>query len=243
MNHLTEQQKQVLEQALRKEKEALLVQLDSETHNNAAEEQDNLFTASHRDTNELSTNDNHPADLGTDLFEKSKEMALDRQYKSKLKQVEHALQQISKPEYGNCTQCGQPIPFERLEAMPSTTTCIHHSNIEAFSSMEDPSDLEPSSLQSTRRAYSASNKDVDTWKIVESWGNSDSPAMADPSEFSSEEDDFYTDADENTGFVEPIEGFLATDLYGEQSIIVRNQAYESFIEHYDDEYDHGTVTD
>lgn len=30
-----------------------------------------------------------------------------------------------------CQVCQEPIPAERLEALPSTTTCVHHSNTTA----------------------------------------------------------------------------------------------------------------
>ncbi|MFE9329129.1 TraR/DksA family transcriptional regulator [Streptomyces sp. NPDC006925] len=26
--------------------------------------------------------------------------------------------------YGHCTECGEPIPEERLSARPATTTCV-----------------------------------------------------------------------------------------------------------------------
>lgn len=35
-------------------------------------------------------------------------------------------------EQRNCSVCGQPIPEERLEALPNTQTCTAHSNAQAY---------------------------------------------------------------------------------------------------------------
>ncbi|MNI26538.1 hypothetical protein D3C73_802400 [compost metagenome] len=42
--------------------------------------------------------------------------------------------------------------------------------------------------------------------------------------------DMYIEADEHDGYVEAYESFVATDLYGEHVTIVRNQAYQDYIQ-------------
>ena len=38
--------------------------------------------------------------------------------------VEHALERLSNGSYGWCEDCGAPIPFERLEAIPWARHCV-----------------------------------------------------------------------------------------------------------------------
>lgn len=38
-------------------------------------------------------------------------------------ELEHALTRVDDGTYGVCTQCGEPIPIERLEALPSSPFC------------------------------------------------------------------------------------------------------------------------
>ncbi|HOV79501.1 MAG TPA: TraR/DksA C4-type zinc finger protein [Bacillota bacterium] len=72
---------------------------------------------------ELSSYDNHPADLGTEVFERSKDFALRESAAITLAAVDDALNKMEKGTYGLCEVCGQEIAEERLEAMPSTTLC------------------------------------------------------------------------------------------------------------------------
>lgn len=39
-------------------------------------------------------------------------------------EVEHALRRLESGEYGLCEACGTPVPFERLEAVPSARFCV-----------------------------------------------------------------------------------------------------------------------
>ena len=63
------------------------------------------------------------ADGGSMAFELEKELTLDENTKHLLNQVEHALVLIKKKKYGNCENCGEPIPVARLEAIPYSTIC------------------------------------------------------------------------------------------------------------------------
>ena len=62
-------------------------------------------------------------DGGSMAFELEKELTLDENTKHLLSQVEHALVLIKKKKYGNCENCGEPIPVARLEAIPYSTIC------------------------------------------------------------------------------------------------------------------------
>ena len=61
------------------------------------------------------------ADGGSMAFELEKELTLDENTRHLLNQVEHALVLIKKEKYGNCENCGEPIPVARLEALPYAT--------------------------------------------------------------------------------------------------------------------------
>lgn len=74
---------------------------------------------------ELSTYDQHPADVATEVFERSKDFALREDAVIKLRAVDHALQKIREGTYGVCDNCGSMIPPERLDAIPYTTQCVH----------------------------------------------------------------------------------------------------------------------
>lgn len=72
---------------------------------------------------ELSTYDNHPADLGTEVFERSKDFALRENAMLTISAIDKALEKINDGTYGACEVCGRDIDLERLEAVPSTTKC------------------------------------------------------------------------------------------------------------------------
>lgn len=67
---------------------------------------------------------NHLADTGTETFEEEKALALEAHLQGLLSKVEEALRRFEEGTYGICEECGQPIPPERLEALPYATTCV-----------------------------------------------------------------------------------------------------------------------
>ncbi|MGI6188451.1 MAG: hypothetical protein GX041_00300 [Clostridiales bacterium] len=73
---------------------------------------------------ELSTYDNHPADLGTETFEQEKYVAIRNQQLEYLGDIRDSLQRIEKGTYGICAYCGAEIGFERLDSYPTAKLCI-----------------------------------------------------------------------------------------------------------------------
>mgnify|MGYP000921108715 CR=1 FL=1 len=73
---------------------------------------------------ELSVYDNHPADIGSELFERAKDLGLQDNARLLLQKVEHALAKVQDGSYGRCDQCGGLIGEERLEAVPWADKCI-----------------------------------------------------------------------------------------------------------------------
>ena len=73
---------------------------------------------------ELSTYDNHPADLGSETFERSKDSALADNALVLLDRIDGALERIEQGSYGICESCGQPITSARLTAVPYAARCL-----------------------------------------------------------------------------------------------------------------------
>jgi DnaK suppressor protein len=60
----------------------------------------------------------------TESFELEKRLALEKQIRERLGEVEHALEKLEKGTYGLCDICGQPIDPDRLEALPQANLCL-----------------------------------------------------------------------------------------------------------------------
>ncbi|MCC5911956.1 MAG: TraR/DksA C4-type zinc finger protein [Clostridiaceae bacterium] len=75
-------------------------------------------------TEELSAYDNHPADLGTEMFLTSMQANLEDNEKYRLNEIEDALARLEQGEYGVCRGCGNEIKDERLEILPEAATCM-----------------------------------------------------------------------------------------------------------------------
>jgi RNA polymerase-binding transcription factor DksA len=73
---------------------------------------------------ELSSIDQHPADIGTETFEREKDISILEQVEAELADVEHALRRLEDGTYGICEACGQPIGEDRLEALPAARFCL-----------------------------------------------------------------------------------------------------------------------
>lgn len=91
------------------------------------ENKDDRLEQSLEDTvGELSTFDNHPADMGTELFEREKEITLNERKKQELEEIDQALQAMKDGTYDLCQECGRKIKEERLLAAPTTRYCFEH---------------------------------------------------------------------------------------------------------------------
>lgn len=77
---------------------------------------------------ELASYDNHPGDLGTETFEREKDLGLRNNAIEQLQQVKVALERIDAGSYGFCASCGGIISEARLEALPSSTECVDCQN-------------------------------------------------------------------------------------------------------------------
>lgn len=60
----------------------------------------------------------------TESFELEKRLAVEKQVRDHLAEVEHALDKFEKGTYGLCDSCGQKIAPARLEALPQASLCV-----------------------------------------------------------------------------------------------------------------------
>jgi len=68
---------------------------------------------------ELAHYDQHPADQGTETFEREKDLSILESLESELDELEAALRRLDDGTYGIDEVTGQPIDPERLDALPT----------------------------------------------------------------------------------------------------------------------------
>lgn len=240
MSHLTEQQLAELKSDLENAKQDTYSRLEDKEHYG--------LRGSLRDnTSELSSIDNHPADIGSEMFERGKDLALNEHDELQLTRINGALERMARGTYGICETCGKPISFERLKAIPETSYCKEDSK-QTFVSERRPVEeliLTPPFGRTSLDEHEDQNgfDGEDTWQIVESFGTSNSPAMAEDNEIDDYNDMEIEASEELDGFVEPYESFIATDIYGENVFFYRNGVYRKHMEateHLDSEDSLGT---
>lgn len=106
-----------LRQRLQEEKELLIEQI---THL----EKTGLDMALGESIGELSVYDNHPADIGGEVFERGKDIALRDNAHIIVEKIEKALSKIAEGTYEYCSKCGEKIPIARLDAIPWAIECV-----------------------------------------------------------------------------------------------------------------------
>ncbi|KNZ70153.1 TraR/DksA family transcriptional regulator [Thermincola ferriacetica] len=201
---------QYFEQRLQQEKQDLLTRIDRMESTLDISLGDSL--------SELSAYDNHPADIGDELFERSKDIALREVTRIQLDQVEDALERIREGTYGRCERCGKEIPRERLEAMPTTTYCIECK--EKDEELPDrhirPIEEDVIAPPFGMRTHDDSQFELgdaedeiefdgeDAWQQVARWGTSETPQDISVHGIT-DYDHMYIDADENVGTVQDVE--------------------------------------
>ncbi len=66
----------------------------------------------------------HPADMGTDTSEEEKAYIIGSASGRVLADIDEALENLDKEDFGVCVSCGQPIGRDRLEVVPYAKLCI-----------------------------------------------------------------------------------------------------------------------
>ena len=73
---------------------------------------------------ELSSSDQHPAELATETLERELDQSVVQAARAELAECEAALERLDAGTYGVCEECGKPISGERLEALPFARYCL-----------------------------------------------------------------------------------------------------------------------
>lgn len=164
-------------------------------------------------TGELSLYDNHPGDVATELYEREKDAALEEHAEEDFEKVQLALKAMEDGTYGVCKKCNEPIPYERLEIIPTTLYCVKHSPEQ---DVKDYRPVEEKILEAPRNgSFSHSRAEVrdtqDSFQEVARFGTSESPSdrMGDHESYS----DLYR---EEEGFVEEVDKYGTNRLDGKR---------------------------
>jgi len=91
---------------------------------------------------ELSLYDNHPADIGTEVFLREQDEGFKNSLKDTMLEIQDSLIDINKGNYGDCKVCHKKIDEKRLEVIPYLKTCLECSNeiepnLKMYESLED----------------------------------------------------------------------------------------------------------
>ncbi|PZN06859.1 MAG: transcriptional regulator [Bacillota bacterium] len=179
---------------------------------------------------ELSTYDNHPGDVGTETFERAKDVARRRDVQRALHDIDAALARLEEGTYGYCQRCGRPIPRERLEALPATPYC--EACAEAMAEREkrvrgtarpvEEALLSPPFARSWRDDTDEVDFDgEDAWQSVAQYGSSDTPQdVGEPATYP----DVYEDAGDDGGLVEHTDRLLDLRFESAEDVAVAQEA-------------------
>ena len=66
----------------------------------------------------------HGVEQATSTIERELDTTVVQKAQAELEEVKAALQRLEEGKYGICDVCGQPIPDERLAALPATRYCV-----------------------------------------------------------------------------------------------------------------------
>ncbi|WP_252503901.1 TraR/DksA C4-type zinc finger protein [Sporosarcina sp. Marseille-Q4943] len=227
---LTNEQKTMLKESL----------LEMKSQFQKTKSETDIRDSAREEVGELSTYDNHPGDMGTELFEREKDLALHVHASDESGKVERALEALTNGTYGFCEVCKSEIPYERLEALPYTTYCIEHSpdqdvpndrpSEEDVLIMANPNTF-ADRRETTHREHNERDSE-DSFQEIAKSGTSETP-----SDFIGDHDDYNTLYDDEIldGAVEEVEEFISTDITGETRGFVRSDISEEYEGKLDDE--------
>lgn len=159
---------------------------------------------------ELSNYDNHPAEMGTEVFQVEMNNALRVHEEYILNEIDEALDRINEGTFGKCALCGKEIGTERLEVLPYAEVCIE---------CAESKKLEPEIVGKTRpneelvldapfgRKYLNEQEDdeyegIDYLNDLMKYGSADSPQdLGGYADF----EEFFTNEVDNQGIVDPMD--------------------------------------
>lgn len=105
--------------------------------------------------NELSLYDQHPADIGSELYEREKDSGLLELLELEMEKINDAINRYNAGKYGICEMCGQAIEEARLERLINTTLCANCANQaqDKFIRPEEEKLINPGSMADRGEAF------------------------------------------------------------------------------------------
>ncbi|GAA0707825.1 TraR/DksA C4-type zinc finger protein [Paraclostridium ghonii] len=111
------------EKILKKEKNNI-TKLVYEMEDNTVFGNTDKHTSEKYTSGELSSYDNHLADIGSEVYMQEMQNSLTNHEKFKLNEIDNALYKIKNGSYGVCESCKKNIEEDRLDFIPETRLCL-----------------------------------------------------------------------------------------------------------------------
>lgn len=228
---LTNEQRQELKSSLLEQKEQLSLQMNEE-------EQGKRSMSERESVGELSSYDNHPADMGTELYEREKDFALSEHANSELDKVEKALAAMEDGSYGICEVCGNDIEFGRLQAVPSTTFCVEHTPEKRLPDdrpVEEELLHPPADNSFGNRDRKSPVEDYeDSFQEAARYGTSETPSDFE-GDYRNYGELYEKEAEHEEGFPEDYESYAASDMEGKNTKVYPSRGMKELEEYLDEE--------
>jgi len=156
--------------------------------------------------------DNHPGDVGSETFEREKELGLRDSYRTTLELIELALDRLAHGSYGRCERCGKTVPEARLRALPWTPFCLDcEESVEQERVARRAGRRRRRSVRLVSRPWGVlrdrraggrlSGRPLDAWQAVARYGTSSGPARLPRGAF----DEAAAGQEEDEGVVDPMD--------------------------------------
>lgn len=143
---------------LKKEKQEL-ENLISEMKDNTLFGNTTEHTSEKYSSGELSSYDNHPGDIGTEVYMNDMQNSLTNHQRFHLEKINDALSKIEENSFGYCENCHQQIEPERLEILPETTLCSNCAK-ESESTAHDDEHYDLNNINQNPHFYSEYTKNL-----------------------------------------------------------------------------------
>lgn len=182
--------------------------------------------ASDMSSGELSQYDNHPADAGTELYEREKDTALLGHLREELSDIQYSLKRMEKGTYGICEITGQVIPDDRLAALPTARTIVATSPNQDISTDRPVEEDVLHDLESTY-GQSSSDPEYNEENAYEQVAKFNQSSMT-------YDGSSNMDSEDGLGYVEEFESFVSTDMEGntgpDSVHFERNVHYDNYMD-------------
>lgn len=186
-------------------------------------------------TSELSSYDNHPADLGSETYEMDKQFALTRHSTRQIAEIEAALERIADGSYGICQFCGRDICFERLDALPEARLCIECEEQRKIEIEDLENDrpieediLEPAFTRTFDEDDRAFYDGEDAIQDIQKYGSSSGPQDISINNLVDYQNTFY-ESQEDQGYVEDVES-ISNETYRQQLPDSHGNSVDGYVE-------------